>query len=243
MTTALRRLSRPTQHDPDTRRVLGHITLTGVALFAVSLGSFAPETAPDPGTATAAQVRRYAAENAATIQVNALAGLASVVLLVAFLAALAHQVKAARPRSVVPGIMIALAGVVALGTLFTTAVTSVFARPDQLIDVTDDALMMFWEMGAAGDWLYTLTVLVPCMVLMAMYSLFALRARPIARWVAWAGLAVAVTGTLSAVGLFLPSIELDAFVLPLFGWWLWPLLVGGASGVRWWRTRDRSPGS
>jgi hypothetical protein len=29
------------------------------------------------------------------------------------------------------------------------------------------------------------------------------------------------------------------FLFVIFGWWLWPLAIGGALGVRWLRTRPR----
>jgi hypothetical protein len=74
------------------------------------------------------------------------------------------------------------------------------------------------------------------MVLVATYSWLALRHRLTARWTSWAGFAIAAAGAATLVGLALPS-PVDVFVIVLFGWWLWPLLVGGALGVRWLRTR------
>jgi hypothetical protein len=36
----------------------------------------------------------------------------------------------------------------------------------------------------------------------------------------------------------LPFLDIGgAFLIVLSGWWLWPLMVGGALGVRWLRTR------
>ncbi|MGA8044767.1 MAG: hypothetical protein WCA30_00715 [Dermatophilaceae bacterium] len=232
---------RPTHTVQDSptqdRRLLGHAALLGLALFLVSLATFAPESAPDPGTASATDVRRFAIDNAGTIQANTVAALASIPLLVIFAAVLAQQVRQVRPASIGPHVMVCLAGVVAMQSLYLTAVSSIFARPDLLTDVADPAVVTLYEMTAVAEWLYTLTILVPCMALVATYSWQALRCRLIARWVCWAGFAMATAGALTAIIHILPSTQLDTFLLPLFGWWLWPAMIGGASAARWWRTR------
>lgn len=92
-------------------------------------------------------------------------------------------------------------------------------------------------MTAVGEWLCTLTILVPCLVLVATYSWPALRYRLIAPWVCWVGFAVATSGALTALIHSVPSSQLDTFLPPRFGWWLWRAMVGAASAVRWWRSR------
>ena len=222
---------------PQTRRLLGQAAVLGLALFLVSLGTFAPESSPDPGTASATDVRRFATDNAGTVQVNTLAALASIMLLVPFVAVLAQQVRRVRSASIGPNIMLCLAGVVAMQSLFLTAVSSIFARPDQLADITDQAVVTIYEVTAIAEWLYTLTILVPCMAIVATYSWLALRCRLIARWVSWVGFTMATVGALTAITLMVPSVQFDAFLLPLFGWWLWPGIIGGASAARWWTSR------
>ena len=219
------------------RRLVGQAALLGLALFLVSLATFAPESAPDAGSASAAQVRRFAMENAGTIQVNTVAASASIPVLLTFVAALAQQVRRARPTSIGPHVMLCLAAVVAAQSLFLAAVSSIFSRPDQLADVTDQAVLTLYQVSAVAEWLYGLTVMVPCMALMATYSWLALRCRLITRWVSWVGLATATAGAVSAVVHMVPSIRMDPFLLPLFGWWLWPAIVGSASAMRWWRGR------
>jgi hypothetical protein len=237
MTTAVRPV--PTVHGRPTqsRRLLRRLALAGIALFIVGLGTFAPEFAPDPGTATASDIRHYAADNATTIQVNALAALASAGLLVTFVSCLAQQIRDVRPHSTAPNVMVPLGAVIAAQILYQAAVLSMFGRPEQLAEISDQAIVTLYQMTAIADWLYTLTVLVPCMILVATYSWHALRCRLIARWVPWAGFAIAAAGATTAIGHVVPSIELDPIVIPLFGWWLWPLAVGGAALARWWSTR------
>ena len=94
-----------------------------------------------------------------------------------------------------------------------------------------------YDGAAVAQWLYTLTVAGPCMLLIATYSWMALRHRLLARWVPWAGFVLAAAGAFTLVSITFPASEVDLFVVVLFGWWLWPLLVGGALGVRWLRTR------
>lgn len=230
-------LASPTIHRPQSRHLIGQAALLGVSLFLVSLATFAPETAPDPGRVTAPEVRRYAAENAETIQVNAMASLVSLLLLVAFVAGLAQQIRQARPSSIGPRVMTALTGVIAAQILFVTAASSIFGRPSDLAGVTDGAVVTFYQVMAVAEWLYSLTVVAPCMMLVATYSWLAFRCRLIARWVCWTGFVAAFAGAVTAVALAVPGNHVDPFLGPLLGWWLWPLTVGLASSLRWWRRR------
>lgn len=239
-TTATRRSSASEGGSPQSRRALGQAAAFGLALFGVSLASFTPESTPDPGTATAAEIRRFAAANATTIRLNTLAALASVALLVTFVAALAKQIRAMRPDSIGPNVMVSLAAVVAAQMLFLAAASSVFGRPEELADVSDGAIVSFYQLLAIAEWLYTLTVLLPCAVLVATYSWLALGCRLIARWVSFFGFALTIAATVTTILLFTPFTRLDTLVVPLFGWWLWPLTISSAAGVRWWRSRSRS---
>ena len=50
---------------------------------------------------------------------------------------------------------------------------------------------------------------------------------------------IAATGAAIAFSVVLPSLDIGgAFLIVLFGWWLWPLAVGCALGVRWLRRRS-----
>lgn len=221
------------------QRQQGRTALLGLTLFLVSIGTFAPESAPDPGTATAAAVRRYATANATTLQVNTLAGLLSVGLLLCFVASLTQQIRAADPDSPGPPVMIALAAVVAAEVTFLIGVSSIFGRPQQLRGLSGGAVVTLYELTTTAEWLYTLTVVGPCMLLIATYSYYGLRNDLIARWVSMTGFAAAFIGALAAITLAVPTIAVDFFLIPLFGWWLWPLAVGAASGARWFKERQR----
>ncbi len=218
------------------RSLVGRTALTGLTLFLVSIGTFAPEVSPEAGSSTAAQIRRYAADHEGTIRANTLASLICVGLLLFFVAGLAQLVREGQRGWIGPVILVSLSAVIAAQVMYLTAVTSIFGLPDQLSEVSDTTLVTMYDVAAIAQWLYTLTVAAPCMVLVATYSWLALRHRLMARWTSWAGFAIAAAGAATLVGLTLPS-PVDLFAIVLFGWWLWPLVVGGALGVRWLRTR------
>ncbi len=218
------------------RRVLGRTALTGLLLFLASIGTFAPEVSPEAGRATAAQIRHYAADNAGTIRANTLASLICVGLLLFFVTGLAQLVRQSRRGWIGPVVLVSLSAVIAAQIMYLTAVTSIFGLPDQLSEASDVTVVTMYDVAAVTQWLYTLTVAAPCMVLVATYSWLALRHGLMARWASWIGFAMAGAGAATIVGLTLPS-PVDLFAVVLFGWWLWPLLVSVALGVRWLRTR------
>ncbi len=236
MTTAEHPAPVDEAHLAPSRGLLGRTALTGLTLFLVSIGTFAPEVSPEAGSSTAAQIRRYAADNAGTIRTNTLASLVCVGLLLFFVAGLAQMVSEARGGWIGPVILVSLSAVIAVQVMYLTAVTSIFGLPDQLSQVSDTTIVTMYDVAAIAQWLYTLTVAAPCMVLVATYSWLALRPRLMARWTSGAGFAIAATGAVTLVGLTLPT-PVDLFAIVLLGWWLWPLLVGTALGVRWLRTR------
>ncbi len=78
------------------------------------------------------------------------------------------------------------------------------------------------------------------MILVGAFSYAALRSRIVARWVSWVGLALAAAGAArSPTSDCLARCPSGTFLFVIFGWWLWPLAIGGALGVRWLRTRPR----
>lgn len=237
---ATEHLPRERLEDPRyPRRALGRTALVGFALFVTTTGTFAPEQAPEAGTATAtaAEIRRFAVEEAATIRLNMIAGLASVVLLVLFVVELGRLVRQSRPDSIGPAMMTSLVTAIAANTILVTAVSAIFGRPAELAAVSDRTVLTLYDVLAATQWIYTLVVVGPCMVLVGLASWLALRHRLCAPWVGWAGFVLVLIGAASIAGLVLPASQIDPFVFALFGWWLWPLAISAALAARWWRTR------
>lgn len=232
-------LSTPVQRSSSapSRRLDGQAALIGLSLFVVSMGTLAPESSPDAGSVTAEEIRRYAHDNAATLRLNTVASLIGIGLLVYFVSALRQRVRLPQQGSTASNAMLSLSAVIAAQSLHLTAVNSIFAVPSQLAQVSDEGVVTFYQISAAAEWLYTLTVASAGMLLVATYSWLALHLRLMARAVAWAGFALAAVGLATVVSIFIPEPTLDPFVIVLFGWWIWPLAVGSALGVRWLRTR------
>lgn len=231
-------LPHESTHRPDRAPTsLGRPALLGLALFLASTATFSPENAPEAGTASAAEIRRYAVDNADTLWLNLIAGLLSLGLLVYFVVELARLVREARRDSVGATVMTVLVGAIAANALLVTSVASIFGRPAELSAVSDRTVLTLYDVSAVTDWLYSLVIVGPCTLLVATTSWLVLRHRLMARWVAWAGFVMVAAGAVSAVSLVLPASEFDPFVIALFGWWLWPLAVSGALAARWWRSR------
>lgn len=121
--------------------------------------------------------------------------------------------------------------------ILVTAVSAIFGRPAELAAVSDRTVLTLYDVLAVTQWIYTLVVVGPCMVLVGLASWLALRHRLCARWVSWAGFVLVLIGAASIASLVLPASQIDPFVFALFGWWLWPLAISAALAARWWRIR------
>ena len=226
--------------EPPSRTTLGRTALTGLLLFLVSLGSMTPEGTPSPGDATAAQIRAYAADNDAIIRLNLLTALVSVGLFAFFVVGLAQLVGQARKDSPVPGVILLCGAVATAQTLFLVAASSIFAFPHEVEGLADSDIVNLFTLTAVTEWFASRTLASVCMLLVGAFSYAALRSRIVARWVCWFGFAVAAVAAVMVADIGLPGeVPSGTFLFVIFGWWLWPLAIGGALGVRWLRTRPR----
>jgi hypothetical protein len=220
------------------REDLGRVALTGILLFAVSIGTWTPEGAPTPGETTAAQIRRFAEENSQTLRLNTLAALLAAGLLIYFVAGLAQLVRQVRPSSSLPGVLLVCGAVAVIQSMLLVAASSIFAFPHEMEDLADVDVVTLYTFTAVIEWLTALTVVAPCMILVGSFSLVALRSRIVTPWICGLGLLLAALGAAQVLDIALPGHVTDSFFLVvLFGWWLWPLLIGCAFGVRWVRNR------
>jgi hypothetical protein len=208
-----------------------------LALFGVSFTTWTPES-PEPGDSTAAEIRRYAADNAGAIRLGLFGGLVCVALLVVLVAALIQLARTARPASIVPGVLLLCGAASIFDSMLNLTVMSPYGFQNELDKVPDSTVVRWYDLVGVAEWSGTLTYLVPRMILIVAFSLFALKTRSMARWVSWAGFAIAAVAAVHMVAILFNITALDpTFLIVLFGWWLWPLAVGGALGVRWLRTR------
>lgn len=196
-----------------------------------------PTDGPDVTTATADQIRAWAQSEATGQRVGALGGLLSLAALLVMTAALTRVVRDALPRSPLADLF-AGAGYLLVGALFLTVTAGAVpvVLPDligaDVATVDGDVLRGWYGINGythlLGDFQMTFIAL-----LVGAFSVAALRARFVARWVGWAGLAVAVSAALGTVGVALNSGVLYGFWFGgLFGWILWYPIVGAALGLR-----------
>jgi hypothetical protein len=73
----------------------------------------------------------------------------------------------------------------------------------------------------------------PTVLVIAAFSMAALRAHLLPRWVGWAGVAIAVSGAVGTIGIVSAWRPLYPFWFGgIFGWVLWILAVGVVLGLR-----------
>jgi hypothetical protein len=239
MSTTTEARSSATTGAPSERNTMGIAAITGLTLFVVTIASDTPES-PESGRVSARAIRQYAADNADVLQFALAGSLLYLALFVVFIAALVQLVRSRRQGSVASGAILLCAAASLTDNILYMAVTSPFAFPHDLDKVSDSTVVSWWNLVALAEWSQTINMAVPRMILILAFSLVALRTRLIARWVCWAGFVIASTGLFQVIAVLFHIDSLDhTFLVALFGWWFWPIFVGGALGIRWLRTRPR----
>jgi hypothetical protein len=223
------------------RRTLGLTALSGLLIFVVSLGTWSDGSTPEVGKATGAEIRQFALEHATPFRVSAVAVLAGSLLLTVFIAGLAQLLRRSRPDSVMPAVLVVSGSVAIVGMLLNAATASVFAFSHELDGVPDSTVVTYYEVAEVAEHFMSGWVLGgPCMLLVATFSLGALRDRLMARWVCWFGFFLAAEAAFEMVSALFPDPGVGGLhLIVIFGWWLWPLMVGCALGWRWLRLRRR----
>ncbi|MET8911348.1 hypothetical protein [Micromonospora sp. NPDC004551] len=212
------------------RAGLGVAAGASLALFALMFGTWTPES-PEVGRTDAAGIRAWAADAASTLQLNAFAGVLSVVALLVLTAALANLVRQAVPNSVLGGITLLGGGLLAAINTLVTGFTLLWVLPD--LATLDDATVQTWYATAHVGQMLGEVAVVAQSLLMGAFSLAALRGRIVARWLCWLGIVLAVTGLSSVAGVVVPSpVFQTTWLVGLYGWVLWPLLASITFAVR-----------
>jgi hypothetical protein len=218
--------------------------VSGIALF-LSAWLQTPE-GPPLDTATAAQIRDYVTSNDIAIRVGAAGGLSAVLLVIAFTATLAQLIRSRLPGSI-------LAALVAAGGLFVAADFLLTTVSDSMLDllpgligtdlatINDATLHTWYDFGGVTHLLGDLTM-APMMLMVAAFSIAALRTRSRARliptWLAWVGVVIAACGAIGTVGVVSAWAALYPFWFAgIFGWVLWILAVALALGIGAYRAR------
>ena len=231
--------SRDTMVAPEERKTLGIAALAALGLVVATISLETPES-PEAGRASAQEIRQFAADNTDVMQFSVGGSLVYIAAFTVFAAALIELVRGRRPRSVASGVIAICAAVSLVDFILLLSVTVPFAFPDELDKVSDSTVVSWWNLLALAETSQFINNVVTHTVLIVAFSVVALRTRLMARWVCWLGLVIAFAG-LWQVPAMLLHIHADAinhtFLIAILGWFLWPLFVGGALGVRWFRTR------
>jgi hypothetical protein len=224
-----------------TRSALGTAAAAGLITFVVSLGTWVSDGAPRSGTATAAQIRSFLGAHETAVRIIGLSGALGIAAVLVFTAALARLVRQTRPGSPLADIIFG-GGVLAAVEIWTvTSAHSLTVVVDDLAAVNDATLRGWYDLQKYAEFFGDIGV-VPRSLVIGAFSLAALRAGLLPRWLSWLGLLIASAGLLGVVTFALPLWEPLAalWFTGLFGWWLWPLAIGVALSIRWIRTR-RTP--
>ncbi len=148
------------------------------------------------------------------------------------------MIRQARPVSIVPGVVLFCGAAAAAADLLRAAAAGIFAFPQEMEGVSDNAVVTLYNMGAASELFGAFILATVCTVLVTSFSSVAFRDRLMARWVCLAGFALPVVAAIKIVQTSLPFSLADALLIIIFGWALWPLAVGAALGVRWMRAGE-----
>lgn len=214
-----------------------------LALFLASFGSFTPERPAND--ATGEEIRRVAEQNTTTLAVNAVSALLSAVALLVLVSALTAIIRSSRPGGVAATYVSAAGTITATQILVFPAFSSVWVL-QPMSDLSDEAVLAMHHVGLVADMFGSLCLAVTCSMV-GVVSWLALRDRWLSRPLALFGLVVAAGEVVALLRIAVPGDTLaPATYLALFGWFLWPALVGLDLMVRALRSaqsRRRAPSS
>ncbi|SOC53760.1 hypothetical protein [Ornithinimicrobium cerasi] len=224
-----------TTPDPDVVRQARRTgAWAGPLWLLAGLGTFAPES-PGPG-ADAPAIRTYVEATHDVLALNAVSSVVAVVALLALVPALANLADAHRPGGVAGRYVVGAGVLAAVQMIFFSAVYSVWVFLDPAT-LGDGALVSLYAAGGLADSFGSLTLIVTCSMV-ALVSLLALRHRFLSRPVAVLGLLVAAGELVSLAQLLGEnSVSSTGMYVAIFGWFLWPAVVGLDLGLRLVRRR------
>jgi len=224
------------------RGALGAAGLAGVA-YTLCMFFTSPD-GPPVATATAQQVRDHVTSNGTTIQVAAIGGMLGITAALIFFAALTRQVRDRLPRSLLGDVVFSSGLLVVIYQwLMTTADAMTTLLPNLVgsdVKRVDDTTLRGWY-GLTGftHFMGDLAV-VPMSVVMASFSVAALRGGLVPNWLSWAGLVFSAAGAIGIVGILAAVDALYAFwFIAMFGYWSWILAIAITCLIR--RRRRDSP--
>jgi hypothetical protein len=220
-----------------TSTVLRTGALAGLAWFVAGFGATTPDS-PEVG-APAADIRAYAEAGESTLGVNALSSVAGVVALLVLVSVLARLIRAHRPDSVVPGFVTGAGALAAVQMMLFSGVYAVWLMVDPA-ELSDGAVESLFTAGLVADLFGSLVLVVTCAMVGAV-SWTGLRDGFLSRPVAVLGLLILAAELVSLLRLVSSASAFEAAMYAgIFGWFLWPAIVGVDLGIRHLRERRQA---
>ncbi|MGC5583797.1 hypothetical protein ACPYOC_05550 [Ornithinimicrobium sp. W1665] len=211
------------------RRARRTALVAGLVWLVAGVGTFAPES-PGPGT-DATGIRAHVEQNLDVLTLNAASSLVAVVALLALVSALVTVLQAEGPGGTASRYVLGAGTLAAVQMVFFHAVYAVwlFVDPAALGDTEVRAL---YAAGLFADAFGSLALVVTCSMV-GLVSWLALGHRFLSRPVAVLGLLVAA-GELVSLGQLLGEnpVSSTGMYVAIFGWFLWPAVVGVDLGIR-----------
>ncbi|WP_298885176.1 hypothetical protein [uncultured Serinicoccus sp.] len=226
----------PVTSTPDrVRRAQRTAAWAGPLCVVAGVGTFAPEP-PEAGTDPAG-IRSHVEQQLDVLAVNAVCALVVAAALLVLVSALASLIESHRPDSLA-GRYVTGVGVLSAAQLVVFAsVYGVWVFVDPVASLDDATVVTLFSAGAFGDSFGSLTLVLTCSMV-ALVSWSALRYRFLSRPVAVFGLLVA-TGEIVSLGQLIVAnpVSSTGMYVAIFGWFLWPAVVGLDLGFRLLRGR------
>lgn len=219
---------------PTVRGMQGVAALAGLGCLVVGLGSFTPEK-PDVATATVAEIRDYVASNESALTVSAITAGVGAVLLLVLAAAIAKIIDSHRPGSILPLFITNAATIGALSAAGFAAFYGAWLYVD-VAQAGDGTVQALYAVTPVADVLGEVCR-VATLAMVAAVSWAALRDGFLNKGVAVLGLMIASAEVVLLAGNLAGVVIAPAMYFAIFGWFLWPAIVGANLGVRWLRSR------
>lgn len=218
--------------------------ISGLLLTVAFLeGSFTPD-GPKVGSATANQVRDFAADNTTALRLAALTGVCVLVLIVVFTAAIAQLVRLSAPASMLPSLIVAGGALVGVYVWLDAASQSMTVVLPELIDTDlakmDDASVLGWYGLTSYTHYLGDLVMAPIALTVGAASIAVLRTRVLPRWQGWFGVLVTACGAIGLVGIATGTLLWAFWFGGLLGWVLWVPIVSVTLGLQWRHARRKA---
>lgn len=162
--------------------------LTGVAFIVVAIIAIVLGGEPPSGDEPVQKIVDHYTDNKDEIQISAMVGVVAIVLLMFFAAHLRQVLTAADPRSMLPGLVLAGASVMAVGLAIDSTISFTLAdRVDDVEPAAVQALQALWD----NDFI---PILLGITVFLLSAGILIVRTGALPKWLGWIAILLAIVG-------------------------------------------------